>query len=95
MIDQDTNVPGVFVDFFSRPAWTPSGLAILAIKTGAPVVLALDVRLEGNRHKSIITGPIEVAKTGNMDKDVIETTSKITKQKPASRKRCPIANNRK
>src|SRR6185436_6033974 len=27
LIDQDTKVEGVWVDFFGRPAWTPSGAA--------------------------------------------------------------------
>jgi KDO2-lipid IV(A) lauroyltransferase len=79
LIDQDTDVPGVFVDFFGRPAWTPSGLAVLALKTGAPVILALDSRLPGDRHKVILTGPVELARTGDYDRDVLENTRTITK----------------
>lgn len=39
LIDQDTEVPGGFVEFFGRPAWTPTAGALLARKTGAPVVM--------------------------------------------------------
>lgn len=39
LIDQDTNVQGVFVPFFGRPAWTPRGAADLALRFGAPVVV--------------------------------------------------------
>lgn len=78
LIDQDTTVPGVFVNFFSRNAWTPSGLAILALRTGANVVLALDVRLPDDTHEVILSGPISIKKTGNMESDIIENTQLIT-----------------
>ena len=79
LIDQDTQVPGVFVNFFSRQAWTPSGLASIALKTDAQVVLALDTRLPDDSHKAIITGPIELVRTGDHEKDVLENTGMITK----------------
>lgn len=37
MIDQDTKVKGVFVDFLGRPAYTPIGASRLALETGALV----------------------------------------------------------
>ncbi|MCX5782483.1 MAG: lysophospholipid acyltransferase family protein [Elusimicrobia bacterium] len=77
LIDQDTSVPGVFVNFFSRLAWTPSGLATLALKTEAKVVLALDARLPDDRHKVVIT-PIEISKTGNFENDVLKNTQHVT-----------------
>ncbi len=43
----DTNVSyhkGVFVDFFGRPACTNKGIAMLALKTGAPVIGLYTVR---------------------------------------------------
>ena len=79
LIDQDTAVPGVFVDFFSRPAWTPSGLAVLALKTGASVVVALDIRLEDETHKAVVTGPIKMIRSDNFDRDVLENTQMLTK----------------
>jgi KDO2-lipid IV(A) lauroyltransferase len=44
LIDQDTNVQGVFVPFFGRPAYTPRAAADLAIRFGAPVVVATSRR---------------------------------------------------
>jgi len=38
LIDQDTKVEGVFVDFFHRPAHTAIGPAVLAKKYGAAIV---------------------------------------------------------
>lgn len=79
LIDQDTEVNGCFVDFFSRPAWTPSGLAALALRTGASVVLALDRRIEGDRHECVLAGPLELTRTDNKDKDIMDNTQMITK----------------
>jgi KDO2-lipid IV(A) lauroyltransferase len=39
LIDQDTSVPGVFVPFFHKPAYTPVGAGAMARRTGAPVVV--------------------------------------------------------
>ncbi len=39
LIDQDTKVQSVFVNFFGKPAKTPRAAADLALKTGAPVVV--------------------------------------------------------
>jgi Kdo2-lipid IVA lauroyltransferase/acyltransferase len=39
LIDQDTNVQGVFVPFFGRPAYTPRAAADLALRFRAPVVV--------------------------------------------------------
>lgn len=38
LVDQDSRGGGVFVPFFGRPAHTPPGAAILALRTKAPVV---------------------------------------------------------
>lgn len=78
IIDQDTMVQGVFVNYFGRPAWTPSGLASLAIKTEAAVVTALGVRLDNDNHKVVLSDPIEVEKTDNLDNDILNFTQKIT-----------------
>jgi KDO2-lipid IV(A) lauroyltransferase len=45
LIDQDTNVQGVFVPFFGRPAHTPRAAADLALRFRAPVVVGTSRRL--------------------------------------------------
>ena len=80
LIDQDTKVQSVFVDFFGMPASTPLGLASLALKTGTPVVLCLDKRLPGDKHTFIISDEIVPdASCGNFDEDVKNFTAKMTK----------------
>ncbi len=50
LIDQDTSVPSTFVPFFGRPANTPIGAAVFAIRTGAPVVIGSIHRTENGSH---------------------------------------------
>ncbi|KPJ67249.1 MAG: hypothetical protein AMJ43_05100 [Coxiella sp. DG_40] len=42
--DQDVREKGVFVNFFGIPASTPKGVAVLHLKTGAPIVMLICVR---------------------------------------------------
>jgi len=80
LIDQDTKVQSVFVDFFGMPASTPLGLASLALKTGTPVILCLDKRLPDNKHSFIISEEIiPPVSCGNFDEDVKNFTAKMTK----------------
>lgn len=78
LIDQDTSVPGVFVDFFARPAWTPSGLAVLALKTGAEVLVGIDQRIDTYGHKTVVSGPLTIEQSGDFDKDIINLTQKAS-----------------
>lgn len=51
VLDQNaTRSIGVFVDFFGRPACTMTALAVLARRTGAPVVPAIPRREGPGRH---------------------------------------------
>lgn len=59
LIDQHTRVSGIYVPFFNRPAHTPTGVARLAVQTGAPVVpMAIYMRHNG-RHEIRILPRIE------------------------------------
>ncbi len=50
LMDQDTRVPGVFVPFFGERAHTPTGGAVLARRTGAPIVLGSIRRTPSGNH---------------------------------------------
>jgi KDO2-lipid IV(A) lauroyltransferase len=51
LIDQDTRVPGVFVPFFGRAAFTPVAAAAIALRTGAPVVVGSIRRRRDGVHE--------------------------------------------
>ncbi len=79
----DQNASGrmaVFVDFFSRPASSSIGLATLALKSGMAVVPVFLLREERTpRHRIILFPPVEPVRTGNLEKDLQETTQKFTR----------------
>ena len=74
--DQDVDsVDGVFVDFFGRPAYTPVGPVALALAGGAVLLPSYIVR-EGRRHRIIIDEPMELVRTGDRQRDLIENTQR-------------------
>ena len=74
LADQDVDsVDGVFVNFFGRPAHTPVGPVLLARVSGAAIVPAFMVR-EGSRHTLHIEEPVELADTGDKERDAVENT---------------------
>ena len=54
LIDQDTKVEGVFVEFFGRPAWTPVGAAELALRFDAAVLPTFIERRADGSHRAVI-----------------------------------------
>jgi Kdo2-lipid IVA lauroyltransferase/acyltransferase len=60
LMDQDSRGGGVFVPFFGRPAHTPPGAAVLALRTRAPVVTVfIRRRPEGGHVITFERVPIE------------------------------------
>lgn len=74
MIDQDTTVPGVFVDFMGKSAFTPVGAARLALETKSPVVPMFMMRQPNHRHLFKILPALELIETGDYEKDILENT---------------------
>jgi KDO2-lipid IV(A) lauroyltransferase len=65
---------GVWVDFFGRKAPTTPGLAVLAMKTGAPVVPVFMVRDGYRKHRLLIKEPLVLINTGDVKRDVEANT---------------------
>ena len=79
LIDQDIrDVPGVFVPFFGRPAWTPSGLATLSIRLGSPVLPGFIHRLPDGTHKAEVHPPLPVPEGGSLEDRIEELTAAAT-----------------
>lgn len=74
LIDQDTTVPSVFVDFFGKKAKTPLGAALLAIKIKCPVICAFCTRQSDGRYRIDAEGPLELPPSSNIDSDIIRHT---------------------
>jgi KDO2-lipid IV(A) lauroyltransferase len=75
LIDQDTRGGGVFVPFFGRPAHTPPGAAVLALRTKAPVVTVfIRRRPDGGHLIRFDPMPVDVRGAGA----VTELTARFT-----------------
>lgn len=70
---------GVFAPFFNIPACTNTGMALLALKTGAPVVPMFLVREDNFHYRTVILPPLPFVNTGDKDRDV-ETNTAIYNQ---------------
>lgn len=80
LLDQNTaRKEAVFVDYFGAPAATHKGLAVLALRTGAPVLPAFIIRREEG-HRLVIEKPLEPVRTGRLQDDVYETTALFTQK---------------
>lgn len=79
LIDQDARDSGVFVPFFGRPASTTPTPALLATRTGVPV-LPVHCTPEGEDSYRIVYGePVRLPPTGEVDADVLALTARYTK----------------
>jgi KDO2-lipid IV(A) lauroyltransferase len=79
LIDQDIrDIPGVFVPFFDRPAWTPSGAAALAIRGRCPTVPAFIHRLPDGTHHVVVHPPLPIPEGGSLRDRVTELTAAST-----------------
>jgi KDO2-lipid IV(A) lauroyltransferase len=78
LLDQDAGRAGVFVPFLGRPASTSRALAVLAIKTRAPVLPAFIHRLPDGGHELVLDPEIPLAITGDLDHDIRVNTARFT-----------------
>ena len=78
LIDQDTKVKTVFVDFFGMPAATPVGATVLALKTGAAVVPTyIYLGTDGLQHMHILP-EIPMTISGDEEHDIRFNTQILT-----------------
>jgi len=76
--DQDAGKDGIFVDFFGRQSSTHQGAAVFALKTGAPIITGVPVRVGKFRHH-VICGVIKTDQySGVTDENVKALTQAYT-----------------
>ncbi|UCF88200.1 MAG: lysophospholipid acyltransferase family protein [bacterium] len=76
--DQNTRrTEGVFVPFFGRPACTLPSLALLARRTGAPVIPVYSHRT-ANGHHVVFEAPLFQEPLSDRDHDLVERTRVFT-----------------
>lgn len=79
LIDQDIRgIPGVFVPFFGRPAWTPAGAAQLALAAGCPVIPTFIHRRADGTHLAEALPPLPAPRGATPEEAVQELTAAAT-----------------
>lgn len=78
MIDQHAAEQRVRVDFFGRPAWTTTSVAMLHLLTRAPLVAAFAIRTGPLRYEVRAVGPVRFTRTGRREEDVRAITQALT-----------------
>ena len=80
LMDQNMTPPqGVFVDFFGKTACTASGVARVALRTGAAVVPAFTIWDRALRKYRVQFDPaLELARTGDDEADAVANTAAFT-----------------
>jgi KDO2-lipid IV(A) lauroyltransferase len=79
LMDQNVDwYEGVFVDFFGHRACTNKGMALIALKTGAPVLPLFLVR-EGSGFTVEIAPVLSLIRTGDRTRDVEANTQQYNK----------------
>jgi len=61
---------GILVDFFGKRAPTTPALAVLAMRTGAPIVPIFMVRDGAQKHRLVIREPLQLMNSGDVKEDV-------------------------
>jgi KDO2-lipid IV(A) lauroyltransferase len=80
LLDQNSSRrEGIFVPFFEVPASTSKSLALLALKTGAPVVPVFIHREADGRHRVLFHPVLPVASTGDRERDLFAATAAFTR----------------
>ncbi len=76
----DQGVKGLastFVPFFGRPAKTPRGAAVFALRFQAPVLFVIALRKPNGRYRLVVEA-IEVTESGDKDRDVDSVVARFT-----------------
>lgn len=74
--DRDLVGDGIEVPFFGERTTLPGGPATLALRTGAPLIVAATY-FEGRRHRFVVTEPLDTTRRGRLREDVTRVTSEV------------------
>jgi KDO2-lipid IV(A) lauroyltransferase len=77
LIDQDTNVEGVFADFLGHPAFTPSSAVRFAMRLGIPIFVAVTARVAGDKHHVYVSEELIPVNTGDINADLVTNIRRI------------------
>jgi len=65
---------GIWADFFGRKVPTTPGLAVMALKSGSPVLPVFMIRNGFYKHRLLIRKPLQLIDTGDINGDILANT---------------------
>lgn len=80
IMDRDIAGTGVTVEFFGSETRLPGGAALLALRTGAPIIPAVAVRRADDRFDGRVGPPIEVERGADLRDSIRLTTRRIAQR---------------
>ena len=90
LIDQSSQRhESIQVEFFGTSAYTSKGPALLALRTGCPVISGFLMRAGQGHHRLVFSQEIPVRRTGNLQQDIVENTQVFTQVVEAYVRRYP------
>jgi KDO2-lipid IV(A) lauroyltransferase len=80
LIDQNLAwYDGVFVPFFKEIACTNKALAVLALRTGAPVIPVYNVRQPDGSYRVVFEPEVELVRSGDTTRDIEDNTANFNR----------------
>ena len=74
--DRDLTGDGIEVEFFGERTTLPGGAALLALRSGAPLV-PVAVFVQGNNHHAVVLPPLDTQRRGRLRADVQRVTQEM------------------
>ena len=78
VVDRDIGGNGTPCRFFGRETSLPAGPALLAVRTGAPILPAYVSRRPDGRLDGVSGEPLAIERTGNLRHDLAQITRQVT-----------------
>jgi len=89
LCDRDIAGGGTEVTFFGETTTLPSGPAVLALRTGAPLIPTAIYDQGGGRHHAVIRPPIPAQRRGSFREDVARITQAMASELEGLIRRAP------
>ncbi len=78
LCDRDISGAGIEVEFFGERTTLPGGPALIALRSGAPLLPAA-VYYEGGHRRGIVSAPLETERRGRLRDDVTRVTQDLAR----------------